>query len=192
MSKTLTNLDKIRAMPLDDLTAFLMGCDPDDAGIKWCAVNGECPYAGDCYGYLSEKRDQGCQYHNEDPARTARRRMWRDWLKMEWKEAPEQRKMEPGLAAAVLRRIQEPEAYEPQITQIAFDALEYAIRMLYQEEASAGSSRETDGIKLIIREGGVAEIYDDTYDLTIHCTSADEQREIIRKMNEAFGKESKT
>ena len=50
----------------------------------------------------------------------------------------------------------------------------------------------SDGIKLIIREGGVAEIYDDTYDLTIHCTSADEQREILRKMNEAFNPEKRT
>ena len=50
----------------------------------------------------------------------------------------------------------------------------------------------SDGIKLIIREGGVAEIYDDTYDLTIHCTSADEQREILKKMNEAFNPEKRT
>ena len=50
----------------------------------------------------------------------------------------------------------------------------------------------SDGIQLIIREGGVAEIYDDTYDLTIHCTSADEQREILRKMNEAFNPEKRT
>lgn len=49
----------------------------------------------------------------------------------------------------------------------------------------------SDGIQLIIKEGGVAEIYDDTYDLTIHCTSADEQREILRKINEAFNPEKK-
>lgn len=50
----------------------------------------------------------------------------------------------------------------------------------------------SDGIQLIIREGGVAEIYDNTYDMTIHCTSADEQREILRKMNEAFNPEKRT
>ena len=50
----------------------------------------------------------------------------------------------------------------------------------------------SDGIQLIIRPDGVAERYDDTYDLTIHCTSADEQREILRKMNEAFNPEKRT
>lgn len=40
----------------------------------------------------------------------------------------------------------------------------------------------SDGIQLIIREDGTAEKYDDTYDLTIHCTSEDEQREILRIM----------
>lgn len=50
----------------------------------------------------------------------------------------------------------------------------------------------SDGIQLIIREDGVAERYDDTYDLTIHCTSADEQREILRKMNAAFNPEKRT
>jgi hypothetical protein len=43
----------------------------------------------------------------------------------------------------------------------------------------------SDGIQLIIREDGTAEKYDDTYDLTIHCTSADEQREILKIMNQA-------
>ena len=43
----------------------------------------------------------------------------------------------------------------------------------------------TDGIQLIIREDGTAEKYDDTYDLTIHCTSEDEQREILKIMNQA-------
>lgn len=50
----------------------------------------------------------------------------------------------------------------------------------------------SDGIQLIIREDGVAEKYDDTYDLTIHCTSADEQREILKKMNAAFNPEKRT
>ena len=40
-------------------------------------------------------------------------------------------------------------------------------------------------IKLIIRPDGVAEKYDDTYDLTIHCTSEYEQREIIKVMETA-------
>lgn len=40
-------------------------------------------------------------------------------------------------------------------------------------------------IKLIIRPDGVAEQYDDTYDLTIHCTSEDEQREILKIMEMA-------
>ena len=43
----------------------------------------------------------------------------------------------------------------------------------------------TDGIQLIIREDGVAEQYDDTYDLTIHCTSEDEQKEVLKIMNQA-------
>lgn len=50
----------------------------------------------------------------------------------------------------------------------------------------------SDGIQLIIRPDGVAERYDDTYDLTIHCTSADEQREILKKMNAAFNPEKRT
>lgn len=40
-------------------------------------------------------------------------------------------------------------------------------------------------IKLIIRPDGVAEQYDDTYDLTIHCTSEEEQREILKIMETA-------
>ena len=43
----------------------------------------------------------------------------------------------------------------------------------------------SDGIQLIIREDGTAEQYDDTYDLTIHCTSEDEQREIFKIMETA-------
>ena len=43
----------------------------------------------------------------------------------------------------------------------------------------------SDGIQLIIREDGTAEQYDDTYDLTIHCTSEDEQREVLKIMNQA-------
>ena len=40
----------------------------------------------------------------------------------------------------------------------------------------------SDGIQLIIREDGTAEKYDDTYDLTIHCTSEDEQKEVLKIM----------
>lgn len=43
----------------------------------------------------------------------------------------------------------------------------------------------SDGIQLIIRPDGVAERYDDTYDLTIHCTSEDEQKEVLKIMNQA-------
>lgn len=43
----------------------------------------------------------------------------------------------------------------------------------------------SDGIQLIIREDGTAEQYDDTYDLTIHCTSEDEQKEILKIMETA-------
>ena len=43
----------------------------------------------------------------------------------------------------------------------------------------------SDGIQLIIREDGIAEKYDDTYDLTIHCTSEEEQREVLKIMNQA-------
>ena len=43
----------------------------------------------------------------------------------------------------------------------------------------------SDGIQLIIREDGTAEKYDDTFDLTIHCTSEDEQKEILKIMEAA-------
>ena len=36
-------------------------------------------------------------------------------------------------AIAMLKRIQEPEAWEPQITQAAYDALDMAIRALEQQ-----------------------------------------------------------
>lgn len=95
--------------------------------------------------------------------------------------------MDPRTAAGILRRIQEPEAYEPQITQKAFDALELAIKTLEREaEDQAGSGRQIDGIQFILREDGTAEAYDDTYDITIHCTSEDEQREILKKIESAF------
>ena len=95
--------------------------------------------------------------------------------------------MDPRTAAGILRRIQEPEAYEPKITQKAFDALELAIKTLEREaEDQAGSGRQKDGNQFILREDGTAEAYDDTYDITIHCTSEDEQREILKKIESAF------
>lgn len=95
--------------------------------------------------------------------------------------------MDQRTAAGILRRIQEPEAYEPQITQKAFDALELAIKTLEREaEDQAGSGRQKDGIQFILREDGTAEAYDDTYDITIHCTSEDEQREVLKKIESAF------
>jgi hypothetical protein len=47
------------------------------------------------------------------------------------------------------------------------------------------SEPKTGGIQLIIREDGSAEQYDDTFDLTIHCTSEDEQKEVLKIMNQA-------
>ena len=47
------------------------------------------------------------------------------------------------------------------------------------------SEPKTGGIQLIIREDGTAEKYDDTYDLTIHCASEDEQKEVLKIMNQA-------
>lgn len=40
-----------------------------------------------------------------------------------------------------------------------------------------------DGMMLIINDNGEAEIYDDTYDLTIHCTSEEEKDEALRRLN---------
>lgn len=39
-----------------------------------------------------------------------------------------------------------------------------------------------DGLTLMISEDGIAKVYDDTYDIIIHCESAEEQAEIIRKL----------
>ena len=38
----------------------------------------------------------------------------------------------------------------------------------------------TDGIMLTIGEDGKASLYDDTYDITIHCESQEEQDEVKR------------
>lgn len=41
----------------------------------------------------------------------------------------------------------------------------------------------TDGIMLTIRADGTAELYEDTYDITIHCESKEEQEKAIQKLN---------
>ena len=38
----------------------------------------------------------------------------------------------------------------------------------------------TDGIMLTIGEDGKASLYDDAYDITIHCASQEEQDEVVR------------
>lgn len=40
-----------------------------------------------------------------------------------------------------------------------------------------------DGIKLTIGEDGVARMYDDEFDVVIHCESEAEQEQLIRKLN---------
>lgn len=39
-----------------------------------------------------------------------------------------------------------------------------------------------DGIMLIIGDDGIARSYDDTYDITIHCESQEEQNEVKRRL----------
>lgn len=39
----------------------------------------------------------------------------------------------------------------------------------------------SDGIRLTISDDGVATLYDDTYDITIHCESKEEQDEVKRR-----------
>lgn len=43
-------------------------------------------------------------------------------------------------------------------------------------------------LKLIANDDGVFEEYDDTYDLTIHCTSQEEQDEVLLKLNKTVEK----
>ena len=38
-------------------------------------------------------------------------------------------------------------------------------------------------LKMIMNDDGVFEEYDDTYDLTIHCTSQEEQDEVLLRLN---------
>ena len=57
-------------------------------------------------------------------------------------------------AIAMLKRIQEPEAWEPQINQVAFEALDMAIEALSQESSEDVISRQaidTDGLDEEIR-----------------------------------------
>lgn len=37
--------------------------------------------------------------------------------------------------------------------------------------------RPDDSILLMLNDDGVAEVYDDTYDITIHCTSEEDQKQ---------------
>lgn len=37
----------------------------------------------------------------------------------------------------------------------------------------------SDSINLMIRDDGVATIYDDTYDITIHCENEEEQHKVV-------------
>jgi hypothetical protein len=41
----------------------------------------------------------------------------------------------------------------------------------------------TDGIMLQISDDGKATLYESTYDITIHCESEKEQREVIERLN---------
>jgi len=41
----------------------------------------------------------------------------------------------------------------------------------------------SDGIMLVFGEDGVAREYDDTWDITIHCESEEEQKAIWKKLN---------
>lgn len=43
----------------------------------------------------------------------------------------------------------------------------------------------SDSINLMIRDDGVATIYDDTYDITIHCESEEEQHKVVELLNNA-------
>lgn len=43
-----------------------------------------------------------------------------------------------------------------------------------------------DVIQLKINENGVAEIYDDTYDIVIHCKSQEEQDDAVKALKESI------
>jgi hypothetical protein len=42
---------------------------------------------------------------------------------------------------------------------------------------------KADGITLLIGKDGVATVYDDTYDITIHCESAEEMEQVKENLN---------
>lgn len=129
--KKFTNLDRIRAMSKEQMAELLSGCDIDKAGIKFCGEGGACPHTKEC----DDGKYPGCVYMDESKSlKEIQREMWSDWLTMEWDDAPELPKMEPRLAVAILRRIQEPEVYEPQLTQKAFDALSLAIAAVERQD----------------------------------------------------------
>lgn len=44
----------------------------------------------------------------------------------------------------------------------------------------------TEGIQMVMNDDGAFEKYDDTWDITIHCTSEEEQREVIEKINARY------
>ena len=44
-------------------------------------------------------------------------------------------------------------------------------------------NRMTDGIMLAIASDGTAKLYEDDYDITIHCESKEEQEKAIQKLN---------
>ena len=41
----------------------------------------------------------------------------------------------------------------------------------------------SEGLQVILNDDGVFEEYDDTYDLTIHCESKEEQEAVLNKLN---------
>lgn len=41
-----------------------------------------------------------------------------------------------------------------------------------------------DELKMVMNDDGVFKEYDDTYDIIIHCTSAEEQQRVMDKLNE--------
>lgn len=47
----------------------------------------------------------------------------------------------------------------------------------------------SDVINIVFDDKGVAHAYDDTYDLTIHCESEEEQNKIIEILNKYYFKE---
>ena len=83
--ETLTNFDRIRAMTTEELAEFLKGYDVDVSGVYFCAADGACPHAKECYDRFRGDDYPGCAYHSHNPVMEAQRRMWLDWLKMERK-----------------------------------------------------------------------------------------------------------